>query len=247
MAVAGCSVPGLRSGSSPAPAGSTSGASAISPAAVRPGFTVRGSVPVSPTSSQDTHAQSAGTCPPQRLRRYQTLGQAALFSFTTTGAPTAAALLSHFLAGSGTAVRYGARSRVAREVRASPAFRTLNKAVQSGVLARLRTGQRQVQVASGELTPPRFGSGGSRDLYLGFRGTQGLAVRGSGTLQHGRYAGHLSYVIRDSYGFSVADRLGGVGTAMRYLQTTCGHPPVSGGAHWFPDSVTVTVPFRHRR
>lgn len=249
VAVAGCSVPGLPSGSSPSPSptGSTAGSSASSPAPARPGFTVRGSVPVTPTSSQDSHAQSGGTCPAQQLRRYQTLGQAAVISFTSTGAPTAATLLSHFLAGSGTAVRFGTRSQVATEVRASRVFRTLNTAIQSGVLARLRAGQRHVQVTGSELTPPRFGSRGSRDLYLGFRGTQGLTIRGSGRLSRGRYAGHLTYVIRDSYGFSAADRLLGVGTAMRYLQTTCGHPPVSGGAHWFPDSVTVIVPFRHRR
>lgn len=249
VAVAGCSVPGLPSGRSvsPSPAGSTVGSSASSPPPARPDFTIRGSVPVTPTSSQDTHAQSGGTCPPQRLRRYQALGQAAVISFTSTGAPTAATLLSHFLAGSGTAVRFGTRSQVAREVRASQVFRALNTAVQSGVLTRLRAGRRHVQLPGGELAPPRFGSGGSQDLYLGFRGTQGLTIRGSGTVRHGRYAGHLTYVIRDSYGFSLSDQLGGVGTAMRYLQTACGHPPVSGGAHWFPDSVTVTVPFRHRR
>ena len=132
-------------------------------------------------------------------------------------------------------------------MRASQVFRALNAAIQSGVLARLRAGQQHVQLAGSELTPPRFGSAGSQDLYLSFRGTQGLTIRGAGTISHGRYAGHLTYVIRDSYGFSASDRLRGVGTAMRYLQTTCGHPPVSGGAHWFPDSVTVTVPFRHRR
>ena len=185
---------------------------------------------MTPTSSQDTHAQSGGACPQQRLRRYQALGQAAVFGFTSTGAPTAAALLSHFLGGTGTAVRFAAPSRVAREVRASGVFRSLNSAIQSGVLARLRAGQQHVQLAASELAPPRFGSRDSQDLYLGFRGTQGLTIRGSGTMSHGRYAGHLTYVIRDSYGFSVSDRLRGVGTAMRYLQTTCGHPPVSGGA-----------------
>jgi hypothetical protein len=30
---------------------------------------------------------------------------------------------------------------------------------------------------------------------------------------------------------------------MRYLQTVCGAPQHSGGARWFPDSITVTVPF----
>jgi hypothetical protein len=30
---------------------------------------------------------------------------------------------------------------------------------------------------------------------------------------------------------------------MRYLQTVCGAPQHAGGAHWFPDTITVTVPF----
>ena len=115
------------------------------------------------------------------------------------------------------------------------------------MLARLRAGQQHVQVAGSELAPPRSRLRGLPGPLPRLPGHSGLTIRGAGTISHGRYAGHLTYVIRDSYGFSVADRLRGVGTAMRYLQTTCGHPPVSGGAHWFPDSVTVTVPFRHRR
>ena len=30
---------------------------------------------------------------------------------------------------------------------------------------------------------------------------------------------------------------------MRYLQTVCGAPRHAGGARWFPDTITVTVPF----
>jgi hypothetical protein len=33
------------------------------------------------------------------------------------------------------------------------------------------------------------------------------------------------------------------GPPMRYLQTVCGAPRHAGGAHWFPDTITVTVPF----
>lgn len=250
LAAAGCSSPGLMPGSaaSRTPAGSGAGSAPGSSAAARPDFTVRGSVPVAPSSSQDTHAQAAGACQTQRMHRYLALGQATVISFTSTGASTAATLLSHFLAGHGTAVRFGAGSQIAKEARASRAFRSLNTAIQGHVLAQLRAGQPHVRLGSSELPPLRFGlHGSSRDLYLSFRGTQGLRVRGSGTLRHGRYTGRLTYVIRDSYGFSVYDQLLGVGTAMRYLQTSCGRPPVQGGAHWFPDSVTVTVPFRHPR
>jgi hypothetical protein len=46
-----------------------------------------------------------------------------------------------------------------------------------------------------------------------------------------------------SYGFPVGDTLDGFGPPMRYLQTVCGAPRHAGGAHWFPDTITVTVPF----
>ena len=62
-----------------------------------------------------------------------------------------------------------------------------------------------------------------------------------------RLQGRLTYVIRDVYGFPPSDQLLGTGPAMRYLQVNCGAPEHAGGAHWFPDSITVTVPFRHAR
>lgn len=68
-------------------------------------------------------------------------------------------------------------------------------------------------------------------------------MTGSGSRRKGGYAGTLTYVIRDSYGFPVNDTLGGFGAPMRYLQTVCGAPKHAGGAHWFPDSITVMVPF----
>jgi hypothetical protein len=83
----------------------------------------------------------------------------------------------------------------------------------------------------------------SSDLYWGFRGTQGLTVTGSGSRDNGRFSGTLIYVIRDSYGFPADDTLDGFGPPMRYLQTVCGTPRHAGGAHWFPDTITVTVPF----
>jgi len=63
------------------------------------------------------------------------------------------------------------------------------------------------------------------------------------TRKDGRYVGTVTFVIRDSYGFSADDTLDGFGPPMRYLQTTCGAPQHAGGAHWFPDAITVTVPF----
>jgi hypothetical protein len=60
---------------------------------------------------------------------------------------------------------------------------------------------------------------------------------------HGSPGQTLSYVIRDSYGFPVGDTLEGFGPPMRYLQTVCGASRHAGGARWFPDTITVTVPF----
>jgi hypothetical protein len=99
-----------------------------------------------------------------------------------------------------------------------------------------------VELSSGQLPTVTF-SDTTSDLYWSFRGTQGLTVSGSGSRKSGRYVGTLTYVIRDSYGFPADDTLDGFGPPMRYLQTVCGAPQHAGGAHWFPDTVTVTVPF----
>lgn len=244
----GCSAPE----SAPAAHPSHHPASPTSSAPARPDprhFSVAGSDPAPANSSQDTHAAAAGTaCQHGRLRRNQALGEAAATGFAAVGAQTSANLLGHFLAGTGTPVMFGPRSAIARQARTSSAFGDLNRQVQAAVLARLRAGARQVRLPAADLAPIRFGTpGSSHDLYLGFRGTQGLDVRGTGTITRRGWAGRLTYVIRDSYGFPPRDQLLGIGTAMRYLQVTCGNPPVHGGARWFPDAITVTVPFRHAR
>jgi hypothetical protein len=100
-----------------------------------------------------------------------------------------------------------------------------------------------VRLSATQLPLVAFNSVGG-DLYWGFRGTQGLSVTGSGSRENGSYVGTLTYVIRDSYGFPLGDTLGGFGAPMRYLQTVCGAPQNPRGAHWFPDTITVRVPFR---
>ena len=254
LAAGGCSAAGSVSGSATPVSGRPAATSAASAPAkparrnpARPGFTVRGSVPVLPNASQDTRAQTAGgPCQPRQHRRDQALGQATVAGFTSTGMTASAALLAHFLGGTGKPVRFGPRSPISRQARASSAFRSLNRAVQAAVLSQLRAGRTRVRLAETSLPEIRFGlPGSSQDLYLGFRGTQGLDVRGTGTITRGRYTGRMTYVIRDSYGFPPRDQLLGVGTAMRYLQVNCGNPPYRGGAHWFPDSLMVTEPFRH--
>ncbi len=209
-------------------------------------FVVSGAFPVEPNSSQDTRAQATAACRPRVLRSDATLGDTTAAGFTIAGAPVAAQLLGHFLAGTGTPVRFGPRSPIARQARASRPFRALNRRVQADVLARLRAGHTSVRLPGSALTPVLFAvPGSSQDLYLSFRGTQGLDLSGAGTITRHAYAGTLTFVIRDSYGFPPRDQLLGIGTAMRYLQVNCGSPQTRGGARWFPDAITVSVPFHH--
>jgi hypothetical protein len=206
-------------------------------------FTVSGTHPVPVNGSQDTSAAAAGAaCDASRLSADRALGAEIAGGFSVAGFPAAATLLTHFLQGRGTEVDYPAGSAVAAQARASSGFRIVNADVQAEIAAQLRAGVTRVRLSAAQLPTVVFGSQSS-DLYWGFRGTQGLTVTGSGHRGTGRYAGVLTYVIRDSYGFPADDTLGGFGAPMRYLQTACGAPRHAGGAHWFPDTITVTVPF----
>ena len=193
------------------------------------------------SGSQDTSAQAAGArCDQGTFTADQAVGARVATGFAAAGFPVSSALLTHFLRGTGTAVGYRAGSAVARQARASAAFQAVNRNVQAEVLGQLKAGRTRVRLPAGQLPTVAFESG---DLYWGFRGTQGLTVTGTIHREHGGYAGTLSYVIRDSYGFPADDTLAGFGPPMRYLQTVCGAPQHPGGAHWFPDTITVTVPF----
>jgi hypothetical protein len=206
-------------------------------------FNVAGDRPVLPSGSQDTHAQTPNTtCDSATLAADKALGARLARAFGLAGFPVSADLLAHFLTGKGTSVHYRAGSPIAKKARASEAFRALNADVQKTILGQLKAGRTRVRLSAAQLPAVAFESTSS-DLYWGFRGTQGLTVTGRGTRENGRYAGTLSYVIRDSYGFPVGDTLDGFGPPMRYLQTVCGAPRHAGGAHWFPDTLTVTVPF----
>ena len=206
-------------------------------------FTVAGVHPVLANGSQDTRAQAAGAvCASSQLAADQALGGQIVSGFGVANFPVAAALLRHFLAGSGTAVNYPAGSQIAKLAQASAEFIAVRNEVTAAIMRQLAAGKSAVRLSARQLPLLTFSSTSS-DLYWGFRGTQGLTVTGSGIRKNGRYVGTLSYVIRDSYGFPVDDTLGGFGPPMRYLQTVCGAPQHAGGAHWFPDSITVTVPF----
>jgi hypothetical protein len=239
LALAGCVTSSASGPAAPSPA--TPG-TAVPPTASG-AFTVSGDHPVTPNDSQATSAATPGTaCDSGRLAQDAATGRQVAGGFSLAGFSAAAALLDHFLGGTGAAVGYPAGSSISRQAKASSAFQAIDKQVRSLVLKRLRAGQTRVELPAWQLPLVAFESLGT-DLYWGFRGTQGLAVTGSGSLEHGRYVGTLTYVITDSYGFPAGETLAGFGPPMRYLQTVCGAPQHAGGARWFPDTITVPVPF----
>ena len=193
--------------------------------------------------SQDTHAATPdASCDSAQLTADKALGTEIADGFLLENFPAAASLLTHFLNGTGTEVGFGIGSVISTKAAASSSFQAVNTEVQSEIALQLKAKVTRVRLSAAQLPTVLFASKSS-DLYWGFRGTQGLTVTGSGTRKNGRYVGTLTYVIRDSYGFPVNDTLDGFGPPMRYLQTVCGAPQHQGGAHWFPDTITVTVPF----
>jgi hypothetical protein len=238
------SVPTTRGATpSPTPTGSRLSATPAQPTPADGAFTVAGDNPVTPNGSQDTYAATPGaSCDSTRLKADQTLGGSIAGGFALEGFPAASALLAHFLTGTGTGVDYSLGSAISAQARASAGFAAVNDFVQGEIAAQLKAGDTQVRLSASQLPTVLFASK-TTDLYWAFRGTQGLAVSGGGRRESGRYAGSLTYVISDSYGFPVDDTLDGFGPPMRYLQTACGAPQHPGGAHWFPDTITVRVPF----
>ncbi len=188
----------------------------------------------------------AKTCDRTAFDRDELHGSLGATSFGLSRAATAATLLTHFLGGSGTPIGFPPASPVAAEAVQSSAFLHVDQQVRSYLVGRLDQGQTRIDLdqAQGVLATIDFTDPSISDLYLAFRATQGLDVTGVGAVVGADYVGELTYVIRDAYGFGVHDYLSGIGAEMRYLQTTCGAPFYPGGAHWFPDSVTVTVALR---
>jgi hypothetical protein len=233
-ALPGCSAASPAAGSAPA---------AVSSASTAFAFTIAGARPVPLNGSQDTHAQTPkAACDSARFAADEVLGVKVADGFAVAGFPASADLLTHFLQGRGTEVDYRAGSPISERAVSSSAFRAVNNEVQRAILSQLNAGKTHVHLSGAQLPAVAFESKNS-DLYWGFRGTQGLTVTGSGSRKNGRYAGTVSYVIRDSYGFPASDTLHGFGAPMRYLQTVCGAPQHPGGARWFPDTITVIVPF----
>ena len=238
-----CMVAALPGCAAAPPAAGSASATAAPSAGAAFAFTVVGARPVPRSGSQDTHAQTPrARCDSARFAADEVLGTKVAEGFASAGFPAAADLLMHFLTGKGTQVDYRAGSPISSKALSSSAFQAVNRQVQKAILRQLKADKTRVQLSAGQLPTVAFESKNS-DLYWGFRGTQGLTVTGSGRRQNRRYTGTLSYVIRDSYGFPVGDTLDGFGPPMRYLQTACGAPQHQGGARWFPDTITVTMPF----
>ena len=238
-----CMVAVLPGCSAASPAARSSPAAAVPSAGGAVAFTVAGVHPVPPNGSQDTYAQTPkAACDGARFAADEVLGTKVADGFVAAGFLASADLLTHFLQGKGTEVDYPAGSPISEKAASSSAFQAVNKKVQRAILRQLRAGKTRVRLSRAQLPTVAFESRNS-DLYWGFRGTQGLTVTGSVSRKNRRYAGTLSYVIRDSYGFPASDTLHGFGAPMRYLQTACGAPQHPGGAHWFPDTITVIVPF----
>jgi hypothetical protein len=204
-------------------------------------FTVKGALAVQPSTSQSEHEQGEA-CETTTFLADKALGYAIAAGFDLKGYADAGRLLRHFLSGSTTPINFPDGSTLSSDLLSDPNFNALNASVQAAIAVQLEDGDTTV-----ELTRPpleRIGLYIPNALYFAFAGTQGLKVAGSGNFSDGHYTGTLTYTLEDSYGFSVSDLFyHDLGQRMRYLQTNCGAPQRKGGAHWFPDSVTITVPF----
>lgn len=203
-------------------------------------FTVTGSIPVTPSLSQSTWTTGL-TCNGIKEEAAQDAGATAVRAYKLGHMPQSAALLSHFLSASGSAINYPDGSGISDALKKDQAFTNLEAAVNAQIASDLSKGITNIVLKKPviyTLTIGKLiGNTGARELYFGFRGTQGLQISGGGTYSGTNYNGHLTYVIQDSYGFTPKDTVLG----MRYLQTNCGTPPNKGGAHWFPDSINADI------
>lgn len=213
------------------------------------GFTISGKIDTPTPTPQDLNSefaegspQLAATCNPRTFAEDEVLGRGAAAGFLEAGAPTAAVFLSLFLNGNTSPEDLPDGSPLAFEVKLSSLFRDADKQFQQYAKQLLDQGQLSVDITGG-LHLIDFSKSIIPDLALAFGGTQGLQVSGSGYEQNGRYVGSITYKIQDIYGFYPTYKFLGMGPRMHYLQSVCGAPYYPGGAHWYPDSVTVTVPF----
>ena len=218
-------------------------------------FTITGHKPLpQPPSPPDPSSefaegspQLARTCSHLRATADHAAGEAVAVGMKVAS-PAGARFLRHFLAGNGTAVDLADGSGLAADAKRSGIFKKLDKKVQQQAKKLLDAGQRTADVTS-VMKNPDFAAldilhpKAALALSEAFGGTQGLDISGSGFRENDTYTGTITYVIRDIYGFYAKSKFLGVGPEMHYLQGVCGAPWYKHGAHWFPDSVTVTIPF----
>ena len=218
-------------------------------------FTITGHKPLpKPASPPDPSSefaegspQLAATCSHLKATVDHDAGEAVAVGMKAAS-PAGAKFLRHFLAGTGTAVDLADGSGLAADAKRSGIFKELDKKIQHQVKKLLDAGQHTADVTS-VMYNPDFAAldilhpKAALALSEAFGGTQGLDISGSGYRENGTYTGTITYVIRDIYGFYAKSKFLGVGPKMHYLQGTCGAPWYKHGAHWFPDSVTVTIPF----
>lgn len=216
------------------------------------GFTVQGQIPlptppVQPSVRADSEfaegsQQLAAWCDSGTYIKDKALGFAAADWFGQIFAPYAEYFLLHFLDGSGTSLDEADSTPLAFEASHSSVFQAADQEFQHYAKNLLDQGNLAADISKG-LHTVDFSTSSIPDLFWGFGGTQGLLVNGSGYQENGRYVGTITYKIEDIYGFYAAEKFHGMGPRMHYLQGICGAPYHRGGAHWFQDSVSVTVPF----
>lgn len=187
---------------------------------------------------------------PQNQKTYkedEAEGRRIAATWQAAGLTTASALLTHFLDGTGAEVDYPDTSPVALEVAKSSAFSHMNADVLENIGTHLDFNPAQTQVKVPNPDPLHalafLNYFREPDLYWAFRYTHLIKVNGNAVVLGSNYVGSLTYMISESYGFNKGNTFFGIGTAMRFLQTTCGAPFFPGGAQWFTVTVTVTVPF----
>ena len=216
-------------------------------------FTVTGSIPVRDAKhgnqSQDDHASDPNSdCDASTFDAAELSAWAAVASLRARGLVAPADLLTYFLTAARAAnatfeKNYPNGSAISDQAKKDPNFVALNAAVEKEVASELKNKTGEVHIKLKAPDPlMTITLDHTKDLEDSFRGTQGLEVSGGGSFHDSKYQGWLTYVIKDSYGYTVKNAQENLlFKALRYLQVNCGKPPILGGAHWFPDSVTVTV------
>jgi hypothetical protein len=192
-------------------------------------FAVYGATPIQNSTANANSDQAQGDPSGQRCARAQYLraveeANEVAEGAAVLGAPDGAALMRHFLSGRGTPLTFGPTSPIAGLIAKSASFQRLNRAVEAELnqqLAPYAAGDHGAPPAHLRLdrgfllaVRPSFDSlARDPDLYLSFRGTQGLSIRGTGTAylpaqpdRTGHTSGRLTYTISDVYGFSSEPR-----------------------------------------